>query len=74
MTEEEDQGIFDYENPVTCLKRNSDFKDRAVIPELITDIEATKTLINDCKHTADEALSQLDSINLQYLRYSRGQL
>ena len=59
---------------MACLTRNSDFKERVVIPELIKDIEATKAQIMNSKHSADEALSQLDSINLQYFRYSRGQL
>ena len=31
IPEEVDQEIYDYENPVACLTRNSDFKERVVI-------------------------------------------
>ena len=74
LREEVDKEIYDYENARACLRRNSDFKDRTVIPELDADIEAMSKDLEIDRPSLEDAMSELDTPNMRYLRYSRGHL
>ena len=65
---EDDKDVYDYENARANPKRYSDMRDREVIQELNVDIESFKT----CKD--QDLLSHLDSKDVKYLEYSRGEL
>ena len=71
---EVDKDIYDYENASTCLKRNSDYKERTVIAELEADISVTRKNLESSLPSLEDALNELDTPTMSYLRYSRGQL
>lgn len=74
LREEVDKEIYDYENARACKRRNSDFKERTVIAELDADIEAMSKELEIDRPSLDDAISELDTPNMRYLRYSRGHL
>lgn len=74
LPEEVDCNIYDYENASACLKRNSDYKDRTVIKELAEDIESMRIDLESRTLTIEDALKELDSSEMNYLKYCRGQL
>ena len=74
LREEVDKEIYDYENARACLKRNSDFKERTVIAELDADIETMSKDLEIDRPSLEDAMSELDTPNMRYLRYSRGHL
>ena len=67
-----DKEIYDYENASACLKRNSDYKERTVIPELAEDISAFRKGLEGGKPSLEDAIKELDSVSMNYFRYSRG--
>jgi hypothetical protein len=74
LREEVDKDIYDYENASACLKRYSDLKERKVIAELEADISATRKDLETSRPSLEDALKELDTQTMSYLRYSRGHL
>jgi len=74
LGEEVDKEIYDYENASACMRRNSDFKERTVIAELEAEIGAMRKDLETNRPSLEDALKDLDTPNMSYLRYSRGHL
>ena len=65
----EEEEIYDYENALVSTIRFCDLQPREVIPELRENINNMRQKFSPL--TIENAISELESASMQYLKYSR---